>query len=63
MAQSSVSDGIGSDSAAAPAAAPDLGDTATFLLKKNGKVQYVVINGYVHDVNKPFKKIGNGIVE
>lgn len=50
-------------SASAPGSAPDLGDTATFLLTKNGKVAYVVVNGYVHDVNKPLKKQGNGIVE
>lgn len=50
-------------SASAPGSTPDLGDTATFLLTKNGKVHYVVVNGYVHDVNKPFKKLGNGIVE
>ncbi|MPR34372.1 M14 family zinc carboxypeptidase [Salmonirosea aquatica] len=47
----------------APTTAPDLGDTATFVLKKDGKVRYVVINGYAHDVEKPFKKTGNGIVE
>ncbi len=41
-------------SASVPTAAPDLGDTATFVLKKDGKVRYVVVNGYVYDVEKPF---------
>ncbi len=43
--------------------APDLGDTATFLLKKDGKVRYAVVNGFLYDVEKPFVRKGNGIVE
>jgi hypothetical protein len=50
-------------SGALPATPPELGSTATFVLKKNGKVQFVVINGFVYDLNKPYQKEGNGIVE
>ena len=46
-----------------PSAAPELGSSATFVLKKDGKVQFVVINGYVYDLSKPLVKKGNGIVE
>ncbi|TDB68998.1 M14 family zinc carboxypeptidase [Arundinibacter roseus] len=48
---------------AAPAGAPELGETATFLLKKNGKIRYIVVNGFVYDLEKPFARKGNGIVE
>lgn len=50
-------------SAATPTGAPDMGDAATFILKKDGKVRYAVINGFVFDVEKPFVRKGNGIVE
>ena len=50
-------------SATTPTGTPDLGDTATFILKKDGKVRYAVVNGFVFCVEKPFARKGNGIVE
>ncbi len=50
-------------SATSPSGIPELGNTATFVLKKNGKVRYAVINGFVHDLEKDPAKTGNGIVE
>jgi len=40
-----------------------MGETATFILRKDGKVRYAVVNGFVFDVEKPFARKGNGIVE
>lgn len=43
---------------------PGLGNAATFVLKKNGKVVYAVVNGFIHDLSKDnISKNGNGIVE
>ncbi len=50
-------------SAATPTGSPDMGDTATFILKKEGKVRYVVVNGFVYDLEEKFAKKGNGLVE
>lgn len=46
-----------------PTGSPEMGDTATFILRKDGKVRYAVVNGFVFDVEKPFARKGNGIVE
>ncbi|MCE6988537.1 M14 family zinc carboxypeptidase [Dyadobacter sp. CY323] len=48
---------------AAPSGTPGLGNTATFILKKEGKVKYAVINGFVHDLDKFSAEKGQGIVE
>ncbi|HEV7351018.1 M14 family zinc carboxypeptidase [Telluribacter sp.] len=40
-----------------------MGETASFVLKKNGKVRYAVVNGFVHDLQEPAERLGNGIVE
>lgn len=40
-----------------------LDDAATFILKKEGKIKYAVVNGFVYDLEKELRKIGNGIVE
>lgn len=50
-------------SATTPSGAPELGNTATFLLKKNGKVKYAVVNGFIHNLEEGTSKSGNGIVE
>ena len=50
-------------SAGSPTGSPGLGDAATFILKKDGKVRYAVVNGFVFDVEEPFVRKGNGIVE
>jgi hypothetical protein len=48
---------------AAPSGVPGLGNTATFILKKGGKVKYAVINGFVHDLDNFGAEKGQGIVE
>jgi hypothetical protein len=48
---------------AAPSGTPGLGNTATFILKKAGKVRYAVINGFLYDLDNFKTGIGNGIVE
>ncbi|WP_229367458.1 M14 family zinc carboxypeptidase [Telluribacter humicola] len=40
-----------------------MGETASFILKKNGKVRYAIVNGFVHDVQEETRRLGNGIVE
>lgn len=52
---------IGKKKAISPIPAPD--DIATFILTKNGKARYAVVNGFVHDVEKPFDRKGNGLIE
>lgn len=48
----------------APSGVPTMGSTATFILKKGSTVKYAVINGFVYDMEKFEKIIGNnGIVE
>ncbi|MCE7061908.1 M14 family zinc carboxypeptidase [Dyadobacter sp. CY343] len=47
----------------APSGVPGLGNTATFILKKGGKVKYAVINGFVHDLDNFTAEKGQGIVE
>ena len=47
----------------APNGTPALDDAATFVLKKEGKIKYAVINGFVYDLEKEYSKIGNGIVD
>lgn len=46
-----------------PSGTPELGNTATFLLKKGTVVKYAVINGFVFDMDKFTGREGNGIVE
>lgn len=46
-----------------PSGTPELGNTATFLLKKGTTVKYAVINGFVYDMDRLEERIGNGIVE
>lgn len=46
-----------------PAGTPELGSSATFLLKKNNIVKYAVINGYVYDLENFKTSKGNGIAE
>lgn len=41
---------------------PALDDAATFVFKKDGKAMFVVINGFLYDLNN-FKPAGNGIIE
>lgn len=48
---------------AAPSGTPGLGNTATFVLKKAGKVKYAVINGFVHDLDDFEAEKGQGIIE
>lgn len=49
---------------AAPSGVPNMGNTATFILKKGSTVKYAVINGFVYDLERFEKKEGNnGIVE
>ncbi|SDF13952.1 Zinc carboxypeptidase [Dyadobacter soli] len=48
---------------AVPSGTPGLGNTATFILKKAGKVKYAVINGFVHDLDDFNAEKGQGIVE
>jgi hypothetical protein len=48
---------------AAPTGTPGLGGTATFILKKAGKVKYAVINGFVHDLDDFEAEKGQGIIE
>jgi outer membrane receptor protein involved in Fe transport len=48
---------------AAPSGTPGLGGTATFILKKAGKVKYAVINGFVHDLDDFEAEKGQGIIE
>jgi hypothetical protein len=42
---------------------PALDDPATFVLRKNGKVKYAVVNGFVYDVEADYRLLGNGTVE
>ena len=42
---------------------PGLDDPATFVLRKNGKVKYAVINGFVYDTEAEYKLLGNGMVD
>ncbi len=44
-------------------AVPGLGETATFILKKAGKVRYAVVNGFVFDLETAPRNQGNGIIE
>jgi len=46
-----------------PTGTPALDDAATFVLKKEGKIRYAVVNGFLYDLEKKYSKIGNGIVE
>ncbi|WAC11540.1 M14 family zinc carboxypeptidase [Dyadobacter pollutisoli] len=46
-----------------PTGTPGLGATATFILKKAGKVKYAVINGFVHDLDDFEAEKGQGIIE
>ena len=40
----------------------NIGESANFVLKKNGKVEYIVINGFLQKVEKNRKFEGNGLV-
>jgi len=40
----------------------NIGEAANFILKKDGKVQYIVINGFLQKVEKNRKFEGNGLV-
>ncbi len=42
---------------------PEMGEAATFLLKKGDDIRFAVVNGFVYDLKKPFEIKGNGIVE
>lgn len=46
-----------------PSGTPALDDAATFVLKKDGRIRYAVVNGFVHDLEKPFVRTGNGLIE
>jgi hypothetical protein len=46
-----------------PSGTPGLGNTATFVLKKAGKVKYAVVNGFVYDLDNFNSGKGQGIVE
>ena len=46
-----------------PPLPPTIENTATFLLKKGDKVRYVVVNGYLYDVEKAYQQFGNGIIQ
>lgn len=40
----------------------NIGEPANFLLKKDGKIEYVIINGFIQKVDKNRKFEGNGII-
>jgi hypothetical protein len=40
----------------------DIGAVPNFLIKKNDKVEYVVVNGFVQKVNETFDYFGNGLI-
>jgi len=42
---------------------PALDDAATFVLKEGDQVKYAVVNGFVYDLEKEFKRIENRIIE
>lgn len=41
---------------------PKVGEPATFLLKKNQKVRYAIVNGFVHHLAKSVNSEANGII-
>jgi hypothetical protein len=43
--------------------APALDDNATFILRRNDIVKYAVVNGFVFDMDAPYKNKGNGLVD
>jgi hypothetical protein len=40
----------------------NIGELANFVLKKNNKIEYIVINGFMHKIEKDRKFEGNGLV-
>lgn len=40
----------------------NIGETANFVLKKNSKIEYIVINGFLHKINSDRNFEGNGLV-
>ena len=40
----------------------NIGEPANFILKKDGKIEYIVINGFLHKVEKNRKFEGNGLI-
>lgn len=40
----------------------NIGETANFVLKKNDKIEYIVINGFLHKINSDRHFKGNGLV-
>jgi len=40
----------------------NIGETANFILKKNNKLEYIVINGFMHKINSDRNFLGNGLV-
>ena len=40
----------------------NIGETANFVIKKDGKIEFIVINGFLHKVDKNRKLEGNGLV-
>jgi hypothetical protein len=40
----------------------NIGETANFVLKKNNKIEYIVINGFLHKINSDRNFEGNGLV-
>jgi hypothetical protein len=44
-------------------APPALDDPATFILRKNGKPRYAVVNGFVYDLEAEYKLSGNSLID
>jgi hypothetical protein len=42
---------------------PALEDPATFILKKNGKIRYAVVNGFVYDLESDYRLLGNSLID
>lgn len=40
----------------------NIGEPANFILKKDGKIEYIVINGFLQKVEKGRKREGNGLI-
>ena len=40
----------------------NLGEPANFIIKKDGKVEYIIINGFLQKIEKNRKFEGNGLV-
>ena len=46
-----------------PKSPVDLGSNATFLLKKNDKVVYAVVNGFIYYLDENKNRVKNGVVK